>query len=118
MTTLEDTEFDVVGTRLTRQDRIHAMGAKGQGAVRGTPGKRAGLLASAGYRVSLTDRSQAALDRVEPHQNIRRVPLNVENSASLLTAGWLAGLDRTPRSFPDSPGWRPVYAAIGSRPGM
>jgi saccharopine dehydrogenase-like NADP-dependent oxidoreductase len=44
----------------------------------------AGLLASAGYRVSLTDRSQAALDRVEPHQNIRRVPLNVENSASLL----------------------------------
>jgi saccharopine dehydrogenase-like NADP-dependent oxidoreductase len=44
----------------------------------------AGLLASAGYRVSLTDRWQAALDRVEPHQNIRRVPLNVENSASLL----------------------------------
>src|SRR5436853_2130262 len=44
----------------------------------------AGLLASAGYRVSLTDRSQAALDRVEPHENIRCVPLNVENSASLL----------------------------------
>src|SRR6195256_1254796 len=44
----------------------------------------AGLLASAGYRVTLTDRSQLALDRVERHENIRCLPLNVENSADLL----------------------------------
>jgi saccharopine dehydrogenase-like NADP-dependent oxidoreductase len=42
------------------------------------------LLASAGYRVTLTDRSDAVLDRVERHQNIRYAPLNVENSANLL----------------------------------
>src|SRR4051812_28761831 len=44
----------------------------------------AGLLADAGYRVTLTDRSQAMLDRVERHDRIRCVPLNVENSADLL----------------------------------
>jgi saccharopine dehydrogenase-like NADP-dependent oxidoreductase len=44
----------------------------------------AGLLASAGYRVTLADRSQAALDRVERHEHIRCLPLNVENSADLL----------------------------------
>jgi saccharopine dehydrogenase-like NADP-dependent oxidoreductase len=42
------------------------------------------LLASAGYRVTLTDRSLAVLDRVERHENVRYVPLNVENSADLL----------------------------------
>jgi saccharopine dehydrogenase-like NADP-dependent oxidoreductase len=44
----------------------------------------AGLLASAGYRVTLIDRSQAALDRIDRHEGVRRVPLNVENSAGLL----------------------------------
>ena len=44
----------------------------------------AGLLASAGYRVTLADRSPAVLDRVERHERIRCVPLNVENSPSLL----------------------------------
>src|SRR5688572_23086817 len=44
----------------------------------------ASLLASAGYRVTLTDRSQAALDRIERSGDIRCMPLNVENSAGLL----------------------------------
>ncbi len=44
----------------------------------------AGLLASAGYKVTLADRSPAVLDRVERHERIRCVPLNVENSPSLL----------------------------------
>jgi saccharopine dehydrogenase-like NADP-dependent oxidoreductase len=44
----------------------------------------AGLLADAGYRVTLTDRSQAVLARVERHERIRCVPLNVESSADLL----------------------------------
>ena len=45
----------------------------------------AGLLASTGrYQVTLADRSAAVLDRVEPHERIRCVPLNVEDTASLL----------------------------------
>ena len=44
----------------------------------------AGLLASHGYRVTLTDRSQAVLDRVEGQAGIRRVALDVENSADLV----------------------------------
>src|SRR6267142_2345441 len=45
----------------------------------------AGLLASTGrYQVTLADRSPAVLDRVEPHERIRCVPLNVEDTASLL----------------------------------
>jgi len=41
----------------------------------------ASLLASAGYRVTLADRSQSALDRIERNGDIRCVPLNIENSA-------------------------------------
>ena len=44
----------------------------------------ASLLASAGYRVTLADRSQSALDRIERNGGIRCVPLNIENSADLL----------------------------------
>src|SRR6266404_5664359 len=45
----------------------------------------AGLLASTGrYQVTLADRSQAVLDRVEPHERIRCMPLNVEDTAGLL----------------------------------
>ena len=44
----------------------------------------AGLLASSGYRVTLADRSPSALDRIERRERIRCVPLNVENSPSLL----------------------------------
>ena len=44
----------------------------------------ASLLASAGYRVTLADRSQSALDRIERNGDIRCVPLNIENSADLL----------------------------------
>src|SRR3979411_2496858 len=45
----------------------------------------AGLLASTGrYQVTLADRSPAVLDRVEPHRRIRCMPLNVEDTASLL----------------------------------
>ena len=53
----------------------------GTGKIGATVG---GLLASAGYRVTLTDRSQMALDRVERHERIRCMPLNVENSTDLL----------------------------------
>src|ERR1700682_581202 len=45
----------------------------------------AGLLASTGrYQVTLADRLPAVLDRVEPHERIRCMPLNVEDTASLL----------------------------------
>src|SRR5215204_42404 len=44
----------------------------------------AALLVSVGYRVMLADRSAGVLDRVERNENIRCVPLNVENSADLL----------------------------------
>ena len=44
----------------------------------------AGMLASSGYRVTLADCSSAVLDRVERHERIRCVPLNVENSPSLV----------------------------------
>src|SRR5262245_45691866 len=44
----------------------------------------AGLLATAGYRVTLADRSPAALDRIERHERIKPVPVNVENSPSLV----------------------------------
>jgi len=45
----------------------------------------AGLLASTGrYQVTLADRLPAVLDRVEPHGRIRCMPLNVEDTASLL----------------------------------
>ena len=45
----------------------------------------AGLLASMGrYQVTLADRSPAVLDRVEPHERIRCMTLNVEDTASLL----------------------------------
>ncbi len=44
----------------------------------------ASLLASAGYRVTLTDRSLAVLDRVERHESIRCVQLDVEKSGDLL----------------------------------
>jgi len=44
----------------------------------------ASLLASAGYQVTLADRSQSALDRIERNGDIRCVPLNIENSTDLL----------------------------------
>ena len=43
----------------------------------------AGLLASAGYRVTLTDRSPAILDCIEQQESIRCVQLNIERSADL-----------------------------------
>jgi saccharopine dehydrogenase-like NADP-dependent oxidoreductase len=45
----------------------------------------AGLLAQSGsYQVTLADRSPAVLDRVEPHERIRCMPLNVEDTTALL----------------------------------
>jgi saccharopine dehydrogenase-like NADP-dependent oxidoreductase len=45
----------------------------------------AGLLASHGYRVTLADRSRTVLDRIERQAGVRCVPIDVENSADLLT---------------------------------
>jgi saccharopine dehydrogenase-like NADP-dependent oxidoreductase len=44
----------------------------------------ASLLASAGYRITLIDRSLTVLDRVWRHESIRCVQLNVEKNADLL----------------------------------
>src|SRR5204862_128506 len=95
-----------------REERVHHAVAD--------PGRDAGV----GARLSRTDCARATAPSVRwraahagpapwPSSGARTSP-----AARLASAPWLAGLDRTPRSFPDSPGWRPVYAAIGSRPGM
>jgi saccharopine dehydrogenase-like NADP-dependent oxidoreductase len=61
---------------------MHDVVVIGAGKIGGTV---AGLLASTGrYQVTLADRSPAILDRVEPHERIRCLPLNVEDTAGLL----------------------------------
>jgi saccharopine dehydrogenase-like NADP-dependent oxidoreductase len=58
----------------------------------------AGLLASAGYRVTLADRSLEVLSRLDPDERIRPVAVNVEDTAKLadLLNGQFAVLNAAP----------------------
>ena len=77
----------------------------------------AGLLASAGYRLRLTDRSQMALDRVERHEHIWCVPLDVENSADLfaLLNDQFAVINAAPSTYSAHCGSGSIHQVAGRR---